>query len=480
MVDSLIILYEPDELYKDESNRFKSLGVGVLTDAESCSVTEELNGEYYLDLEYPKNGYLADQITTNKLIAVNPNKTDKNKQVFRIYSIDLSTDGSMVIRANHISYDLNNYIIRPTEDGLHAQDIPKIVMSMRRHLFGSNFDYSSKTGDDNPNHNYIVPFKLYFGGPEQKNYIDSLTLNQMKLLDELNSSTNRTNLIKDLGSHGCNISSWSTLEYFTPLSVRQLMFTDDPNSLLNIFDTDYKYDNCNIYFMKSRSKRINGLIRYGYNMNSLSYTDTFSDKYTHVLCYISRNESNTSSNTDSNYTLYSDVYPTANWTTAIPSYVNTLCLNAEEICKFVNVKLDSYTIANMKNSTKRAEIINKLNETIYKYMTRNNNKNAKDLTTNDVSISASWSDLYEYNNGLSEDFIKEINNVEVGDTVKLYNNDLNIYTDARVASLTYDVIAKEYTDITFNSVTMGLANSLSDYKQKIKTIERNSYIFRSV
>ena len=37
MVDSLIILYGPDELYKNENERFKSLGIGVLTDTISCT-----------------------------------------------------------------------------------------------------------------------------------------------------------------------------------------------------------------------------------------------------------------------------------------------------------------------------------------------------------------------------------------------------------------------------------------------------------
>lgn len=481
MVDSLIILYGPDELYKNENERFKSLGIGVLTDTISCTVTEQLNGEYYLDMEYPFNGYLSEQIVTNNLIAVNANKTNQNKQVFRIFSIDFSMGDSIKIKANHISYDLNNYIIRPTENGLYAQDIPKIVMSMRRHLFGNNYDYLNKTGDDNPNSSYIVPFKLYFGGPDQKEYIDNLPLSSLQLLDNLNQSTERTNLIKDLDAHGCNVSSWQTLEYHNPLSVKQLMFSGDSCSLLNIFDTDYKYDNCDIYFMKSRSKRINSLVRYGYNMSSLSYTVDFSNKYTHAMCYLARNESNSSTNTNDYYVLYSPIHPTANWIPAIPNYVNLLCINAEEICEYSGVKLDNYKIADMKDSIKSKKIIDELNTTIYKYLNKNDGKNAKALVNTNMSVTASWSDLYNYNNGLSNnDVVKEFETVEVGDTVKLYNSDLMLYSDARIASLTYDVISKEYTEVTFNSIYSGLANSLSDYKQKIKKLERDNYTFRSI
>ena len=47
MVDSLILLFDQNE------EAFTSNGLGALPDATSCIVTEERNGEYEVEMEYP-------------------------------------------------------------------------------------------------------------------------------------------------------------------------------------------------------------------------------------------------------------------------------------------------------------------------------------------------------------------------------------------------------------------------------------------
>ena len=46
----MIILYEYTE------TAFTNNGLGCLNDATSCVVSETLNGEYELEMEYPVNG----------------------------------------------------------------------------------------------------------------------------------------------------------------------------------------------------------------------------------------------------------------------------------------------------------------------------------------------------------------------------------------------------------------------------------------
>ena len=48
---SAIRLFPADEAVK--TNAFRTLGLGSLSDATSCVVTEERNGEYELEMEYP-------------------------------------------------------------------------------------------------------------------------------------------------------------------------------------------------------------------------------------------------------------------------------------------------------------------------------------------------------------------------------------------------------------------------------------------
>ena len=50
MVDSLIVLFDYNE------QAFTSNGLGALSDAASCTVTEERNGEYEVEMEYPLTG----------------------------------------------------------------------------------------------------------------------------------------------------------------------------------------------------------------------------------------------------------------------------------------------------------------------------------------------------------------------------------------------------------------------------------------
>ena len=49
-------------LYEENVTNFDNNGLGVLIDAMTCTVTEKLNGEYELEMTYPVNGVLYDEI----------------------------------------------------------------------------------------------------------------------------------------------------------------------------------------------------------------------------------------------------------------------------------------------------------------------------------------------------------------------------------------------------------------------------------
>ena len=81
-------------------------GLGALSDALSCKITEERNGAYELTLTYPSSGLHADDLQERRLIKVKPNFTD-NAQLFRIYKISKKMKSSYTVYARHISYDLS-------------------------------------------------------------------------------------------------------------------------------------------------------------------------------------------------------------------------------------------------------------------------------------------------------------------------------------------------------------------------------------
>lgn len=99
-------------LFRGTETEFSTNGVGVLSDAISCVVTEERNGIYELELIYPIDGiHYADLALRSFILAV-PNKQDR-PQPFRVYDISQPFNGIVTFYAQHISYDLNGIPVRP-------------------------------------------------------------------------------------------------------------------------------------------------------------------------------------------------------------------------------------------------------------------------------------------------------------------------------------------------------------------------------
>lgn len=98
---------------KTETN-FTSNGIGRLSDALSCIVTEERNGQYELKMVYPITGVHYSEITHSRIIFAQPAE-GKNNQAFRIYKITKPSGGRVTVLAQHISYQLTNIITSPFE-----------------------------------------------------------------------------------------------------------------------------------------------------------------------------------------------------------------------------------------------------------------------------------------------------------------------------------------------------------------------------
>ena len=79
-------------------------GVGVLRDAVSCTVTEERNGAFELEMVYPITGQHYSSLALRGLILAKPNPYGE-AQYFRIYKISRPINGQVTVNAQHISYD---------------------------------------------------------------------------------------------------------------------------------------------------------------------------------------------------------------------------------------------------------------------------------------------------------------------------------------------------------------------------------------
>lgn len=93
-------------LYAAAETDFTHNGIGALSDASKCCVTEERNGAYELELEYPIFGVLYEKIREDCIIKAKPNETSV-PQLFRIYSSSKPKSGFVCFFAEHISYELS-------------------------------------------------------------------------------------------------------------------------------------------------------------------------------------------------------------------------------------------------------------------------------------------------------------------------------------------------------------------------------------
>ena len=91
---------------------FDTYGLGALVDCIRCEVTEERNGEFELEMQYPMTGKHFDEIEVRCIIWAKPNFAD-DPQAFRIYQIESPIDGVCEIRARHLIYDLSGVPVLP-------------------------------------------------------------------------------------------------------------------------------------------------------------------------------------------------------------------------------------------------------------------------------------------------------------------------------------------------------------------------------
>ena len=97
-------------LHPADSTSWASFGLGALSDAISCEVTEERNGQYELEMTYPVSGQHYSELALRKIILAKPNFNDP-PQPFRIYKISKPLAGIVTVNAQHLCYDLSGYVV---------------------------------------------------------------------------------------------------------------------------------------------------------------------------------------------------------------------------------------------------------------------------------------------------------------------------------------------------------------------------------
>lgn len=208
-------------LYDSTETAFTSNGLGRLRDCISCVVTEERNGVYECDFEYPIDGINYNRIQLGRIIAVK-HEDSSNIQPFDIVSYSRPINGVVTFHCVHISY-------RQTA----------LTVS------GSNI-------------NSLADAFTMLGSAEPQNPFTYWT---------------------DKTSTGFLASGDSV-----PHTVRQILGGME-GSILDAYGGEYEWDKWTVKLWSARGSLKNFTIRYGVNLIDFSDEMDYSDTYNAVIPY---------------------------------------------------------------------------------------------------------------------------------------------------------------------------------------------------
>lgn len=112
-------------LYEKTETAFTSNGLGRLSDAIRCIVTEGRNDVYECELDYPVAGVYFEEIQIGRIICATHDEQG-DVQPFDIYAKSEPINGVVTFRAHHISYRLNEITVKPFTAGSCAEALSKI------------------------------------------------------------------------------------------------------------------------------------------------------------------------------------------------------------------------------------------------------------------------------------------------------------------------------------------------------------------
>jgi len=208
-------------LFPHSATTFTTNGTGRLVDAISCVVTEERNGIYELEMRYPVTGkWFTELLQMGIIVVIHDDNHDL--QPFDIYKISAPLDGIVTVYAHHISYRLNNVMVRP----FTATSARDAMEQLRSHAFNTmRFTYSTD---------------------------------------------------KTVGS---------PYELSSPRNARSVLLGEE-NSLLDVYGkSDFKFDLFHVYMLQNRGTATGVTVRYGKNMTGLVRERDVSGTFSAVCPY---------------------------------------------------------------------------------------------------------------------------------------------------------------------------------------------------
>lgn len=129
-------------LFAKNSTTFTTNGIGRLSSAVSCVVSEELNGQYEMVMRYPVTGAHYSDIGINSIIMVRHEDSD-DLQPFEVYQITKPINGIVEIDARHISYRLSHMVSMPFSVSAGANACNDTLQGLKSHAADTDINVFS-------------------------------------------------------------------------------------------------------------------------------------------------------------------------------------------------------------------------------------------------------------------------------------------------------------------------------------------------
>lgn len=427
-------------LFEHDAMTFEGHGLGDLVDAISCVVKQSDTNEFELEMQYPVTGRLFHELKVNRIIYAQVNNgniktfalvtSTISYQAFRIYGFEKTIDGTITVKAAHISYDLAHVYVMP--GGL---------------TWGSEDEWWYHDHDA-----YGPPYGVPFGG----GYVSSPN-DLLKYFKKENiiSGENKFNIvINDSMSSGISNESFTIDE---PRSIRSLLFDTDKSLTAN-FGGICGYNNFTLVFYGSPSNYIAANIDYGDSLIDLTQEENIGELVTGILPFY-RGE-------DARWKVRDNYYGKSD------SIVYGEVIRAEGTFERENIipvdvsgEINSDGLSNGGFSTIQDSVTGKIIDVpnVDEYGRKWFKKN--EIGVPEVNITLDYAYL------ATNVFLGR--NIMLYDVIRVRFTKLGIDTTARVTSTTYDVLREQNTEIELGkSKAHGLYyseyNFGNEYRGKIR------------
>lgn len=365
-------------LYKADETNFSHGGLGTLADTISCFVIEERNGAFELTMEYPVNGLHYGEIKEQRILKAKADD-QREPQYFCIYKITTPMSRKVTIYAEHITYKLSGNFVT----GFRSTGTPTSIMNQAfsQAIFPNRFSFRS------------------------------------------------------------DISSTSTVEFDTPVSLSQIMGGTEGSILRKWTQGEYERDNETVRFLTNRGQNNGVLIAYGKNLTDIKQEISIAATYTHIIPYAKVD------NGESQTTIYSNPK-------AVPSeYANNYAFN------------NAYPV-DFSNQFESGEVptAEKLLQLAKEYIQTNH------VGKPSVNLTVKWIPLDQMNEYKNN---RVLERVSLCDTVTVKFEEIGISQEAKVIKIKYNTLKERIEEAQIGDAKSNFADTFQQTLQKVEDVPQN-------